>query len=114
VPGKLGNKLWIQLWVLRGLRDTQCGFKGFTAEAAEQIFRLTRVTGWGFDIEALAIAKQLDYRVKEFPVRWVNDFRSRVRPSAHLKVLLETVKIRLWLWTGKYKVKSEDRLSAES
>lgn len=102
LPGKLGNLFWIQLLVLPGLWDTQCGFKAFTAEAAERIFRLTRISGWGFDIEALAVAKKLGYKIKEIPVHWVNDTRSHVKASAYLKVLLETAKIRLWLWTGKY------------
>lgn len=102
LPGKLGNLFWIQLLVLPGLWDTQCGFKGFTAESAERIFRLTRISGWGFDIEALAVAKRLGYKIKEIPVHWVNDTRSHVKASAYLKVLMETAKIRLWLWTGKY------------
>ncbi len=101
LPGKLGN-LWIQLLLLPGLWDTQCGFKGFTAEAAEQIFRLTRVNGWGFDVEALAVAKKLHYKIKEIPVHWANDTASHVKASAYLQVLWETVKIRAWLWTGKY------------
>ncbi len=102
IPGKVGNLLWIQLWVLPGLWDTQCGFKAFTAEAAEEIFRLTKITGWGFDIEILALAKKLSYRIKEIPVHWVNDTNSRVKASAYLQVLMETVKIRMWLWTGRY------------
>ena len=102
IPGKLGNLFWIQLLVLPGYWDTQCGFKAFTAEAAERIFRLTKITRWGFDIEALALAKKLGYKIKEIPVHWVNDTNSRVSASAYLQVLMETVKIRVWLWTGQY------------
>jgi len=102
IPGRLGN-LFIQALLLPGLWDTQCGFKAFTAEAAERIFRLTKVPGWGFDVEALAIAKKLGYPIKEIPVVWVNDPNSRVQAVTYLKFLLETVKIRWWLWTGKYR-----------
>jgi dolichyl-phosphate beta-glucosyltransferase len=102
VPGRIGNMI-IQGLVLPGIWDTQCGFKAFTAEAAEKIFRLTKVAGWGFDVEALAIAKRLGYKVGEIPVLWMNDSSTHIRPSSYLKVLLETVKIRAWLWTGKYR-----------
>jgi dolichyl-phosphate beta-glucosyltransferase len=102
LPGRVGNLL-IQALVLPGIWDTQCGFKAFTAEAAEKIFRLTKVTGWGFDVEALAIAKRLGYKIGEVPVIWMNDINSRVKPSSYLKFLVETVKIRAWLWTGKYR-----------
>lgn len=101
IPGKIGN-LIIQILLLPGLWDTQCGFKAFTEEAAEKVFGLSRITGWGFDVEVLALAKKLGYRIKDVPVRWVNDTRSQVKASAYLKVLLETLKIRWWLWTNKY------------
>jgi hypothetical protein len=103
IPGKIGN-LFIQTLLLPGIWDTQCGFKAFTNEAAEKIFNLSRVGGWGFDVEILALAKKLGYKIKEIPVRWVNDTRSTVRASAYLKVLWETLKIRWWLSTGKYQI----------
>lgn len=101
IPGKIGN-LIIQILVLPGLWDTQCGFKAFTAEAAQAIFSRAKIDRWGFDIEALALAKQLGFRIKEVPVLWKNDPNSHVKASAYLKVLLETLTIRLWLWSGAY------------
>lgn len=101
IPGKLGN-LFIQLLLLPGMWDTQCGFKAFTAEAAERIFSVMRIDRFGFDAEALALAKRLGYRIREVPVVWVNNPNSHVSASAYLQVLLETIKIRLWLWTGGY------------
>ncbi len=106
IPGKMGN-LFIQLLLLPGLWDTQCGFKAFTEEAAEKVFKLVKITGWGFDIEALSLAKQLGFKLKEVPVVWVNKEGSKVKASAYLKVLLETIKIRVWLWTGKYDFSKE-------
>lgn len=108
LPGKLGNLFWIQLWVLPGLWDTQCGFKAFTTEAAERVFRHSRISGWGFDIEALALAKKYGFLIKEIPVHWVNDTHSKVSASAYLKVLVETFKIRWWLWMGKYNLSSDE------
>jgi dolichyl-phosphate beta-glucosyltransferase len=101
IPGKTGN-LIIQALVLPGLWDTQCGFKAFTAPATEKIFALSKIVGWGFDVEILALAKASRYRIKEIPVHWVNDLSSHIGLSAYLQVLIETVTIRLWLWRGKY------------
>jgi dolichyl-phosphate beta-glucosyltransferase len=103
--GRMSN-LIIQIVNLPGIWDTQCGFKAFTAEASERVFSLSKVNGWGFDIEALALARSLGYRVKEIPVRWVNDTASHVKLSAYLKVFVENVKIRAWLIIGSYKVES--------
>jgi len=64
-----------------GIRDTQCGFKMFTAEAAEKIFSRAQVNGMAFDVEVLLIARQLGLRMKEIPVPWENDPDSRVSIS---------------------------------
>jgi dolichyl-phosphate beta-glucosyltransferase len=101
IAGKLGN-LFIQTLVLPGIWDTQCGFKAFTAEAAQRVFKASEIGGWGFDVEILALARKSGYRIKEVPVRWVNDTRSHVGFSAYLHVLLETVTIRWKLWRGEY------------
>ena len=99
--GDLGN-LFIQALVLPHIWDTQCGFKCFSDEAAEKIFRLTKIDRWGFDVEALAIAKEMGYKIKEMPVFWVNDVRSHVSPTAYLQVLWEVVKVRWWLFRNAY------------
>ena len=101
VIGKALN-LVVQALLLPGLWDTQCGFKAFTAEAAEKVFRLSRITGWGFDVEALALSVNLGYKIKEMPVVWVDDARSHVRFSAGLQFLRDAIKIRWWLWWGSY------------
>jgi glycosyltransferase involved in cell wall biosynthesis len=97
-----GSNLIIQITNIPGIWDTQCGFKAFTSLAAETIFSLSRIDGWGFDIELLALARALHYQTDEIPVYWVNDPGSRVRLSSYLKVLAEDVKIRWWLWTNAY------------
>ena len=63
---------------------------------------MSKIIGWGFDVEILALAKACGYVIREVPVRWVNDLSSRIGMSAYVQVLLETIKIRLWLWRGKY------------
>jgi len=69
----------VRLLVLPGLRDTQCGFKCFTKAAAEVIFPRQRVTGLGFDVEVLYIARRHGLRIVEVPVTWRHDPDSRVR-----------------------------------
>ncbi len=103
VMGGLG-KMFIRLTVLPGVKDSQCGFKCFSEEAAERVFPLLTIDRWGFDVEALALARKFGYEIKEMPVFWVNDPRTHVSSAAYLQVLGETVKIRWALWRGKYKL----------
>lgn len=104
IPGKMGN-LWIQLFVLPGLWDTQCGFKAFTAEATEQIFGLSRFAGWSFDIEILALAREVGFRIAEVPVHWRHDGNSKISLGAYLEVLFDVLKIRWMLWMDVYRLK---------
>lgn len=103
ILGKGGN-LFIQLVAVPGVRDTQCGFKCFSERAAERIFGVARSDRWAFDVEALALARKFGFRIKEVPVRWVNDFRSHVKLSAYFTTLFEVVKIRWWLVTNIYRI----------
>lgn len=61
-----------------GFRDAQCGFKAFSRSAADDILPLVQNTGWFFDTELLIIAEKNGYRIKELPVRWVEDPDTRV------------------------------------
>lgn len=93
--GKVFNRL---MRALCGLpyRDTQCGFKAFTREAARAIFSRARIDGFAFDVEALSIARTLGLKVEEHPVRWINSPLSRVRIVAHsLEMLRDVLRIRL-------------------
>ncbi len=99
--GNVGNFI-VQILLLPGIWDTQCGFKCFSEESAKKIFSLAKIRRWGFDIEALALAKELGYKMKEMPVVWINDPHSHVKPTAYFQVLWEAVKVRWWLWFNKY------------
>lgn len=87
------------LW---GMWDTQCGFKGFTKNAAEKIFSRSTIDTWAFDVEVLVLAKKMGFKIKEVPVTWVNDPYSRVTFSGMAKMLLEVLQIALNNITGKY------------
>lgn len=103
ILGRLGN-IFIQIVLIRGIWDTQCGFKCFSEEAAEKVFSLTKITKFGFDAESLALAKALGYKIKELPVFWVNDVRTHVKLKDYLQVFWETVKIRWWLLRNAYHI----------
>jgi len=63
---------------LPGINDTQCGFKFFQRGAAKELFRRQRVDSYMFDVEILAIARRLGYRIRQIPVRWRDDADSRL------------------------------------
>lgn len=100
--GNLGN-LFVQLIAVRGIWDTQCGFKAFRDYAAQEIFSRAMIDGWGFDIEVLALARALNYKIGIVPAHWVNKPGSHVRLLSYLQVLSDTVKTRRGLSRGKYR-----------
>jgi len=99
-----GSRLVIQATNLPSVRDSQCGFKAFTVQAAEQVFPHVTTKRWGTDIEMLVIAKRQGLRVDEVPVIWRDREGSTVplRPGAYLQTLLEALRIRYNALTGAY------------
>ena len=84
-------------------RDTQCGFKCFSARAAETLFGMQRSKGMGFDVEILQLAKARGIRVSELPIEWRHKSSSRVRMGADtLDMLKDTAAVRIRLALGKY------------
>lgn len=75
--GRVFNLL-VKLIVLPGVEDSQCGFKCFSAEATQRIFPLQTMSGWSFDVEVLAIARELGYTITEVPVTWYYQKGSRI------------------------------------
>jgi dolichyl-phosphate beta-glucosyltransferase len=104
---RLCNRV-IQKSLVPGIRDTQCGFKAFTAEAARDLFRYGRIDGWAFDLEILALARRRGFAIAEVGVEWKDDGRSRVNPLKDMwKVIKEAMTIRRNLKSGVY-----DRINA--
>jgi dolichyl-phosphate beta-glucosyltransferase len=92
--GKTFNGL-VRLLVLKGYRDTQCGFKAFRREAAMDLFSRLRTDGFGFDVEVLILCRELGYRVAEVPVVWSDSRPSRVRLfCGSLTMLKDLLRIR--------------------
>jgi dolichyl-phosphate beta-glucosyltransferase len=76
--GGRGINFLIQTLILPGLNDTQCGFKCFRGEVAEDIFNHQTLHGWSFDIELLYIARRHGYRIVEIPIHWYHFSDSKV------------------------------------
>ncbi|HBG47000.1 MAG TPA: hypothetical protein DDW94_08435 [Deltaproteobacteria bacterium] len=100
--GKVFN-LFVRVFALKGLKDTQCGFKGFKREAARKIFPMQTIDGFSFDVEVLYIALKYGYLIREVPVKWLNRPDSRVNALLHpLQMLIDLVKIRFRDMKGAY------------
>lgn len=85
----------VSLFGLKGIFDTQCGFKMFRRNAAETIFRQAQTDGFAFDVELLLLASRYGYSVQSLPVQWKDDERSTVNPLLDPpKMLLDMVKIQ--------------------
>jgi dolichyl-phosphate beta-glucosyltransferase len=63
------------------IKDTQCGFKGFTAEAAEKIFPPSFIKGYAFDVELFLLAQTCDLKICKLPVSLIQRHHSKVRIS---------------------------------
>ncbi|MBI5368146.1 MAG: glycosyltransferase family 2 protein [Planctomycetes bacterium] len=101
--GKSFN-VFVRLLALRGIYDTQCGFKLFSAPAAEAIFRRLTFEGFSFDVEALFLARRLGFRVGEVAVRWIDSPASKVHPVRDAsRMLLDLVRLRLRDLDGGYR-----------
>lgn len=91
-----------------GILDMHSGYKVFSAPAAEALFSRATVDGWAFDLEVLALAHRMGLRVKEAPIRWADDPRSKVNPLRDLgRVLHEAWMIKRRLDANEYALGSE-------
>lgn len=86
--------LLIQITLLPGIKDTQCGFKLYKADVAKKLFSQSKINGFGIDMEILSLAKKQKLRIKEVPVDWLDSKNSTLRPvRSTLRTLLELIKI---------------------
>jgi len=100
--GRIFN-LMLRITLGLTFKDTQCGFKAFTRDAAMQIFPLQKIERWGFDPELLYLARKLKFKVAEVPVEWAHSEGTRISPLRDgTRMFLEMLKIRWNAITGKY------------
>jgi dolichyl-phosphate beta-glucosyltransferase len=109
VASSILNKFTRLLIGLHGIRDTQCGFKGFTASSADLIFNRQTILGWGFDIEILLIAKIHKLKILQIPIPDWKDPKGDLglagesTLSASFRTLREVLKIKINKVRGCYK-----------
>lgn len=94
----------VQAVLFRGLPDTQCGFKSFRSVAAKEIFRRLTISGFGFDVEMLFVARKLKFAIQPIAVHMIEHRqRSRVRLFIDsLKMFSNLFLVRWMDWQGKY------------
>lgn len=83
--------------------DSQCGFKAFSSKASEAIFPKQTIMRWAFDVEILALARKMKFKIQEAPILWQNDEASNVKLSGMIRMLFEVLQVRLNLIFGVYK-----------
>jgi dolichyl-phosphate beta-glucosyltransferase len=93
--GKTFNRI-IHLLGVRGVRDTQCGFKLLRGDVARQLASELTIDGFAYDVELVWLARRAGYRVEEVGVVWANSPDSRVDPvRSSLSMLRDVVLMRL-------------------
>ena len=107
ILGSIFNAV-VQRLGLRGIHDTQCGFKLFRQPVAEDLFSVAHVNGYGFDLELLYIAQRRGYRIAEVPINWADQPGSKVRPARDgLTMLYDLLSVRrrnaLGLYGSRYR-----------
>ncbi len=126
IPGSVVRRPWwrsllgvvyrrfVHLVVPVDVRDTQCGGKAYTAEAAKELFAQSRLDGFTFDAEVLFLARRSGYRVREIPFTLVQDRVTSIQFLAETpRMLRDLILIRLNAARGRYGRASRDRYAAE-
>ena len=75
--GRIFNRV-ATLFAFRGIRDSQCGFKCFSRDAAIKLFSTQKLDGFSFDVELIFLAQKFKFKIIELPVTWLNSAASKV------------------------------------
>ncbi len=93
--GKTFNFL-VKSMLMKGINDTQCGFKLFKSSLAKEIASNMKLNGFSFDVEMLYLAVKNKYKIKEVPVIWMNSPKSKVSPVFDsTRMFFDLIRIRL-------------------
>jgi len=101
VKGRLFNYA-VKILALRGIEDTQCGFKLFSAESATKLFPHQSLDGWAFDVELLVMAKKAGFGVGEVPIDWYYGEGSKMTLAKGIVAVLDVAKVGLNNLLGRY------------
>jgi glycosyltransferase involved in cell wall biosynthesis len=92
----------VRLFALPGITDTQCGFKLFSAGAAEALFPRLTISGFAFDVELLMLARRAGFDVREVGIVWHGRADSRVAVSRGAAAFGDVLRVRWNAWAGRY------------
>lgn len=96
--------LMVGALAVRGIADTQCGFKLFRAAVAHDLFSRMRMRGFSFDVEVLLMAQRLGYGIAEVPVNWTHQPGSRVNLALDsVRMAWDLFIIRAHYLSGQYR-----------
>ena len=100
--GRIFNFL-VSLIAVKGFKDTQCGYKCFSAVSANTLFSAQKLTGWSFDVEILMLARKKSMKILEMPILWHHRDKSKVSAiSASVEMIRDTILTRIRYITGDY------------
>lgn len=99
--GRVFNTL-IRLLALPELNDTQCGFKCFRAQVAEDLFSDLTIAGWSFDVEILYLAQKRGYKIKEIPIHWYYN------PDSHISIAKDSIRMALDIFKIRFQNREEN------
>jgi len=101
--GRIFNKI-VFAFFIKKITDTNCGFKAYKNLVAKDLYSRLTINRWGFDVEVIYMAQKFGYRIKEVPVKWTDDPRTKVNIiKAMFSTLKELAQIKINDWRGLYK-----------
>ena len=103
VKGRFFNYA-VKILALRGIEDTQCGFKLFSAEAATRLFPHQSLDGWAFEVELLVMAKKAGFTVGEIPIDWYYGEGSKMTLLKGILAVTDVARVGMNNLFGKYKM----------
>ncbi len=102
VMGRIFN-WYVSFIAVGGFQDTQCGYKCFSSDAAESLFRMQKLDGWSFDVEILLLARKNAMKIFELPIDWYHKEKSKVNPgTASIEMVRDTLLTSIRYMIGSY------------
>jgi dolichyl-phosphate beta-glucosyltransferase len=101
-----GFHFFVSIAGVRGIQDTQCGFKLLTKKTAAKIFNNLHIERWAFDVEMVYLAQTLHIPLAEVPVNWQEIDGSKLSPfAASIQMARDILRIRANYFLGSWRVR---------